>query len=60
MKIIYSALIGLTLAALPPTYKQEMPEHGLDLLDYSTFFNNYEASGTAVMLANSVKLVPKT
>lgn len=36
-----------------------MPEHELDLLETNSFFDNYQATGTAVMLANSVKLLPK-
>jgi hypothetical protein len=36
-----------------------MPEYELDMLDPNTFFNNYVATGTAVMLSNSVKLLPK-
>jgi len=36
-----------------------MPEHALDILDYSTYFDNYKAGGTCVMLKNKVTLLPK-
>lgn len=36
-----------------------MPEYDLDMLDPSTYLNSYTATGTAVMLTNSLKLLPK-
>lgn len=36
-----------------------MWEHELDILDPLSFFENYNAAGTAVMLQSTVKLLPK-
>jgi len=36
-----------------------MDEYSLDILDYNTVFDNYQLTGTAVMLANTVKVLPQ-
>ena len=40
-------------------YKSAMDEYSLDTLDYNKVFDNYQLTGTAVMLANTVKVLPQ-
>lgn len=44
----------------PIMTKQAMHEHELDILQPKTYFDNYKAYGSTVMLSNTVKLIPKT
>ena len=37
-----------------------MHEHEFDILDYRTYFEQWQSTGTAIMLKNTMKLLPKT
>jgi len=57
---IRAVIIAKSLCIAAINYKQSMPEHELDLLKPRSFFENYIATGTAIMLSSTLKLLPKT